>query len=207
MAAPFIAAIYALLMEVRRTKDPKTLENLLSSTSKPNLFNDGHTTSPFLAPAVQQGTGLVQAYDAAYTTALLSVSSLSFNDTDNFVPVQNFTISNIGDVSVVYTLSHVGAATGYALPRVYGFLQDRVQVKLTSNHATMEFSNGGSFELPAGHSKVVSVTATPPVGLDPKKLPVYPGYIVINGTDNSNLSLPYVGVVGSSRSAIVLDNA
>lgn len=207
MATPLVAAIYALLMTIRGTKDPRTLESLLSSTSKPNLFNDGETTHSVLAPAVQQGSGMVQAYDAAYATSLLSVSSLSFNDTDNIEPMQNFTISNNGSELVSYTLSHVGAATGYTLPSNHSIFPASFPTELHDDYATIEFSDGGSFTISAGERKIVSVTATPPTGLDATRLPVYSGYIAINGSDGSSLSLPYVGVAGSLRSATVLDTA
>lgn len=205
MACPLVAGIYALLMEVRGTKDPKTLENALSATSNPNLFNDGAKTYPVLAPAAQQGSGLVQAYDAAYTTSLLSVSSLSFNDTDNILPVQNFTISNTGKTSVIYTLSHVGAATGYTLPPNGSIFPAPFPNELLDDYATMEFISGTSFTLPAGQRKIVTVKATPPAGLEAERLPVYSGYIAINGSDSSSLSLPYLGVAGSLHSATVLD--
>lgn len=207
MACPLVAGIYALLMEVRGTKDPKTLENALSSTSNPNLFNDGAKTYPIVAPAVQQGSGLVQAYDAAYTTSLLSVSSLSFNDTDNIVPVQEFTISNTGKTSVIYTLGHVGAATGYTLPGGGSIFPAPFPNELHDDYATLEFVSGTTLTLPAGQRKIVSVKATPPAGLDAKRLPVYSGYITINGSDSSSLSLPYLGVAGSLHSATVLDPA
>lgn len=207
MATPLVAAIYALLMDIRGTKDPRILENLLSSTSKPNLFNDGKTTYPILAPAVQQGSGLVQAYDAAYATTLLSVSSLSFNDTDNIEPTQNFTISNNGSESVAYMLRNVGAATGYTLPGNGSIFPASFPPELHDDYASIDFSDGASFTLSAGERKIVSVTATPPAGLDATRLPVYSGYIAINGSDGSSLSLPYVGVAGSLQSATVLDTA
>lgn len=207
MACPLVAGIYALLMEVRGTKDPKTLENALSSTSNPNLFNDGAKTYPIVAPAVQQGSGLVQAYDAAYTTSLLSVSSLSFNDTDHIVPVQEFTISNTGKTSVIYTLGHVGAATGYTLPGGGSIFPAPFPNELHDDYATLEFVSGTTLTLPAGQRKIVSVKATPPAGLDAKRLPVYSGYITINGSDSSSLSIPYLGVAGSLHSATVLDPA
>lgn len=207
MACPLVAGIYALLMEVRKTKDPKTLENALSATSNPNLFNDGTKTYPLLAPAAQQGAGLVQAYDAAYATSLLSVSSLSFNDTDNILPVQNFTVSNTGKTSVIYTLGHVGAATGYTLPGNGSIFPAPFPNELFDDYATLEFISGTSFTLPAGQRKIVAVMATPPAGLDAERLPVYSGYITINGSDSSSLSLPYLGVAGSLHSATVLDPA
>lgn len=206
MACPLTAGVYALIMSKRGTKDPKTIENLLSSTANPSLFNDGASTYPFIAPAAQQGSGLIQAYDAAYATTLLGVSSLSFNDTDNFIPVQNFSVSNTGETSIIYTLSNVAAATGYTL--VAGSIfPDTFPNELVSTSASLAFGpDGSSFTLPAGQRKIVTVAATPPAGLDASRLPLYSGYIAINGSDGSSLSLPYMGVAGSLNKATVLDS-
>lgn len=46
---------------------------------------------------------------------------------------------------------------------------------------------------------------TPPDGLDASRLPVWSGYIAMNGSDGSSLSLPYQGVTGSMTSQTVLD--
>lgn len=204
MACPLVAGIYALVMSVRGTKDPQVLENVLSSTANPNLFNDGSTTYPVLAPAVQQGSGIVQAYDAAYATTLLSVSSLSFNDTDHFVTEANFTLYNTGNASVVYSLSNVGAATGLTLPSgdiFPAFFPN----ELYDDYASLSFgSDGESVTIAAGEETTVFVTATPPAGLDATRLPVYSGYIAINGSDGSSLSLPYLGVAGSLKSATIM---
>ncbi|KAB5523154.1 peptidase S8/S53 domain-containing protein [Coniochaeta sp. 2T2.1] len=205
MACPLTAAIYALLMEVRGTKDPATLENLLSATSNPNLFNDGRTTIPYLAPVPQQGSGMVQAYDAAYATTLLTVSSLSFNDTDHFDSVKQFSISNTGSSEITYKLSNVGALTGYTFADATTITPDTFPNELVDTYASLSFGPSASITIPAGQRKIITVTATPPTGLDAKRLPVYSGYIAINGTDGSSLSLPYLGVYGSMHSTTVLD--
>lgn len=205
MACPLSAAIYALIMEVRGTKDPATIENLLSSTSNPNLFNDGRTTTPFLAPVPQQGSGLIQAYDAAYATTLLTVSSLSFNDTDHFDPVKQFSISNTGSASITYTLSNIGALAGYTFADDSTIVPDTFPNELVPSFATLSFGPSSSVTIPAGQRKIITVTAAPPPGLDAKRLPVYSGYIAINGTDGSSLSLPYMGVYGSMHAATVLN--
>lgn len=205
MACPLAAAVYALVSEVRGTFDPAILENVISATANPNLFNDGRTTSPYLAPVSQQGGGLIQAFDAAYATTLLSVSSISFNDTDNFADTQNFTIQNTGAEDVTFTLSHVPAGTFYTLdagsivPEVFPNTYDAAV-------ATLEFSSK-EVSVPAGGSAAVTIYADQPVGLDAARLPVYSGYIALNGTDGSSLSLPYLGVAGSMHSATVLDSA
>ncbi|KAJ9137030.1 Subtilisin-like protein [Pleurostoma richardsiae] len=205
MACPITAAIYALVMNARSTKDPKTIENLLSTTANPNLFQDGSTASPFLAPVAQQGSGLIQAYDAAYATTLLSVSSLAFNDTDNSIPQQNFTISNEGTAEVTYTLSNVGAATGYTLLNDTSIFPDTFPNELVASYASLSFGPSSTVTIPAGQRRVISVNPTPPAGVDAKRLAVWSGYVAINGTDGISLSLPYLGVVGSLHSATVLD--
>lgn len=203
MACPLMAGIYALMMNVRDTKDPKTLQNLLSSTAKPNFFNDGTSSLAMLGPASQQGGGLVQAFDAAYATTELSVSSLSFNDTDHIVREQQFSISNNANRSVTYTMRSVGAATGYALGNQSIFPSDFPN-ELVAGSASMTFSVENPLVLAAGERKVVTVSCTPPANLLAQRLPVYSGYIVINGSDSSGLSIPYIGVVGSLKSATVM---
>jgi len=203
MACPLAAAIYALLMNTRGIKDPKTLENLLSSTARPNLFRLNGKSLPLLAPVPQQGGGLVQAWDAAHATTLLSVSSLSFNDTDNFSPVQKFTVSNTGKGPVAYSLSNIGAATAYTFNDASSITPAPFPNELTADFASLSFAPN-NFTLAAGERKIITVTAAAPKGLDAKRLPVYSGYITINGSDSSALSLPYLGVAGSMHSTVVL---
>ncbi|KAJ4294956.1 hypothetical protein N0V88_005196 [Collariella sp. IMI 366227] len=206
MSCPHAAAIYALLMNVRGTKDPKILENVLSTTAHPNVFRTGGKSLPILAPVVQQGGGLIQAWDAAHATSLLTVSSLSFNDTDNFNPVQNFSISNTGKTAITYKLSNIGAATAYTFDDTTSITPAIFPSELTDEFASLAFAPN-DFTIPAGGRKIIQVTATAPAGVDAKRLPVYSGYIAINGTDGTALSLPYLGVVGSMHSAVVLDAA
>lgn len=203
MACPLLAGIYALMMNVRDTKDPKTIQNLLSSTAKPNFFNNGSSTLGMLGPASQQGGGLVQAFDAAYATTELSVSSLSFNDTDNIIREQQFSISNNANQSVTYTLRSVGAATGYTLSN-QSIFPSAFPNELVAGSASITFSVENPLVLAAGERKVVTVSCTPPANLVAQRLPVYSGYIVINGSDSSALSIPYIGVVGSLKSATVM---
>lgn len=206
MACPLAAAVYALLINVRGTKDPRTLENLLSATAHPNLFRLNGESPNLLAPVIQQGAGLIQAWDAAHATTLLSTSSLAFNDTDNFNRVQQFDISNTGNKAVTYLLSNVGAAMAYSFANETTHTPAQLQgeLELTADFAKLSFEPS-KFTIPAGGRKMIKVTASPPKGVNAKRLPVYSGYITVNGTDGSALSLPYMGVVGSMRSLVVLE--
>lgn len=204
MACPLAAAITALVAQVRGTFDPTELESVLSATSNPNLFNDGATTSPFLAPVAQQGSGLLQAYDAAHTKTVLSVSSISFNDTDNIIETTNFTIKNTGTEEVTYSVANAIAASGYTLD-TGSIFPGIFPNELVATGASLSFSED-KVTVPAGGEVAVEVTVTPP-GLAGERLPVYSGYITLNGTNGDSLSLPYLGVVGSLHNATVLSAA
>ncbi|OTA91923.1 hypothetical protein M434DRAFT_388169 [Hypoxylon sp. CO27-5] len=200
MAAALTAAVYALISQVRGTRDPCILERVLSSTANPSIFPfvmpDG--ARAILAPVAQQGGGLIQAFDAAHTTTILSVASIAFNDTANFIPKANFSIQNLGSDEVTYEIGHVLALTTDALVGA-GHYVDNPSTVVYAN-ATLDFSVS-KFTIPAGGSMTITVTAKPPSGLDEKLLPIYSGYITVNGTNNDSLSIPYLGVVGSMGSA------
>ncbi|KAG5954265.1 hypothetical protein E4U58_000116, partial [Claviceps cyperi] len=156
----------------------------------------------YLAPVPQQGGGLLQAYDAAYSTALLSPSGLSFNDTDHFAQSLNFTLRNTDQEPAMYNITHMPAITMYTLAK------GSINVQIFPNEAvnaaaTLKFSETG-ITLGGGETKTIKVSATAPEGLDAKRLALWSGYITINGTDGASLSLPYQGLTGSLHEHVVL---
>jgi len=211
MSAPLITAIYALLAEARGTTDPKVLESLLSSTAKPIKWYDGAKVHDILAPVPQQGAGLVQAYDAAFATTLLNVSSLAFNDSDHHVGATTFSITNLGTQDVTYELGHVAATTVYGSDGSYIsdpaiFNLAKFPLPTADRWATLSFSPA-TIHVAAGASAVVTITPTPPIGLDAGLLPVYSGYVTINGTNGDSLIIPYAGVASNMRSLPVLSRS
>ncbi|POS76646.1 minor extracellular protease vpr [Diaporthe helianthi] len=203
MSTPQVAGIYALIAQVRGTLDPKILGNIITSTAKANLWNDGTATYAGLAPVAQQGPGLIQAYDAAFTTTLLSVNSISFNDTDHFVDSYAFGVENTGSASVTYTLTHVPALTAYTLGES-DLWPAYFPNPTTDVAASLAFSES-TIEIPAGGAANITVSPTIPAGLNTSLLPIYSGYIVINGTNGDNLTIPYLGLAGSLYNATNLD--
>ncbi|KAI1081074.1 peptidase [Whalleya microplaca] len=198
MATPLVSAIFALLGEVRGTLDPTLLRNLLSATAKPQVWFDGETAhNDILAPVAQQGAGIVQAYDAAFATSILSVNGLAFNDSDHFIAERTFSIENTANEDVTYVLGHAKAATMYTFAdggNVLGttsfpnpIVNDWAQLKFASDEVVV----------PAGGKADVTITLAPPSTLNETLLPVYSGYITLNSTRNESLSIPYLGVVGS----------
>ncbi|KAG6146199.1 hypothetical protein E4U28_000953 [Claviceps purpurea] len=202
MSCPQAAGIIALIREVRGAIAPQEIQDLLSSNSNPQLFNNGTKFFDYLAPVPQQGGGLLQAYDAAYSTTLLSPSGLSFNDTDQFAKSLNFTVRNTDKEPATYNITHMPAITMYTLAN------DSIYVQIFPNEvvhaaATLKFSET-SINLSGGETKTIEVSATPPEGLDAKRLALWSGYITINGTDGASLSLPYQGLTGSLHEHVVL---
>lgn len=208
MACPFVSGVIALLLEARGKTDPATINNILSATADPNVYYDDKNVHPHLAPVMQQGGGLINAYDAIYAQTILSVSSISFNDTEYFETQKNFTIQNTGKEAVTYDLGHTGDLVVYTLqgtgtPTPYPFASG-VAPEIVEDAVSLEFSSN-SVTVAAGDSAVVTVSPTVPKDLIQERIPVYGGYITLNGTNGDSLSLPYVGVGSSMGNATILN--
>lgn len=203
MSCPLTAGVYALIGQVRGSFNPEMIETVLAANANPQLFNDGAKFYEFLAPVAQQGAGLIQAWDAAYATTLLKPSSLSFNDTDNFIKVRNFTLSNTGKKPITFKLTHIPAVTMYTLGAGSAY-PDAFPNEPVDAKATLKLSDN-ELTLSAGESATVEVLPTPPTGLDGKRLALWSGYVAINGTDGTSLSIPYQGLTGSLYKTKVLE--
>lgn len=200
---PLIAAVVALIGEARGSLDAATVESLLVSHSYPQLYHDGKTFLPYLAPVAQQGGGLARAYDAAYATTLIHPAGLSFSDTEHRAASLNFTIKNVGQDAVTYRLSHVPAVTMYVFaqngtlsshPRELGDVKAPAAITLSDTIVTVAPGNTAS----------IRVSASAPDGLDASRMPLWSGWIAINGSDSTSLSVPYQGFSGSIRKQQVL---
>ncbi|KAH7323148.1 subtilisin-like serine protease PR1C [Stachybotrys elegans] len=203
MACPFAAGAYALVSQARGIKpEPRLLETLFASTAQPQLFSRYQTPfDEWLAPGAQQGAGLIQVYDAAFTTTRLEPSSLAFNDTANFSGTMNFTIVNDGADDISLDISHIPTRTLYTV--------EEDEQTVTYGHgevipygAELSFSQT-KVTVSAGSAITIQVTATPPDGLNDRRYPYWSGFIAVNGTSTS-LSLPYQGLSGSLREANVM---
>ncbi|GJN86256.1 hypothetical protein PLIIFM63780_009835 [Purpureocillium lilacinum] len=203
MSCPLVAAAIALVAQVRGTSDNVLMRNLLSATAKPQIWNDSTQYLEGLAPVAQQGGGFIQAYDAAFAKTLLEPSSLSFNDTEFRSEQQTFFISNKGNAEATYKISHVPAVSMYVrLPNSVYLMWFPNEIVDAS--APLHFSDQ-VVTLQPGHRKIVTVSAQPPQGVNASRLALWSGYITINGTDGSALSLPYQGLTGSLRNTTLLD--
>ncbi|UKZ51735.1 hypothetical protein TrVGV298_005498 [Trichoderma virens] len=204
MAAPIMASIYALIMQARSISDPKALMSLVSSTAKQTKYYDSYQGMFYdgLAPVAQQGAGLAQVYDAVHATTSLSVSSISFNDTDYFVNSTDFIIRNGAREAITYSIGHLPSRSREAYKTGQSTL---ARSSISSDAAaTLSFS-ATKLTVPAGGSAKITAEITLPQGLTASNLPVYGGYITLSGSNGENLVIPYLGVAGSLANAQNID--
>ncbi|RMZ71750.1 subtilisin Carlsberg [Pyrenophora seminiperda CCB06] len=201
MSTPLVAGIYAMLGEVYGKLDPKRLRRILTHTSKPLAWHDGKVAHPdILAPVPQQGAGMIQAWDAAHTTLELDIDSIMLNDTEHFVGTHTFSISNTGSTDQVLKMGHQKAVTMYTMrPNSPTLQPGGFPNSIVTSYASVSFSSD-SITVPAGQYAKVTVTLTPPTGLNATLLPVYSGFITVG----EKLVLPYMGVAGSMRATPIL---
>ncbi|TDZ16298.1 Minor extracellular protease vpr [Colletotrichum orbiculare MAFF 240422] len=195
MSNPFAVGVLALVKEKHPDYDPHQILSAVVSTANPVKFVDGkRKKSDFLGPVFSQGGGLVDAWAAVHTVSLVNVSSLDFNDTANRPASLAFTITNKGSESLSYSLSHLGAASGYILRD-----DDRYSITGAEGHAIYaEMSIAPStLHLAPGDSATVSVSVVsdPDLPGAAERGTFFGGYISIqsSASEAGKLSVPYTG--------------
>ncbi|KAK8142743.1 hypothetical protein G3M48_008303 [Beauveria asiatica] len=196
-AGPLVAGVFALMSQVRATFDPALLNSLIMSTAEPQISDDR------LITVAQQGGGLLRAWEAAHATTLVEPGALTFNDTNNRPGSIGLRITNTAKTEVTYQLSNLAATTLYTFES--GSIRPGVGEAVDAT-ADINLSQT-SITIGAGQSTTVDVSAIDPKGLDPERLPLWSGWVSIQGSDGGNLTVPYLGLGGSLRSAAVLDPA
>ena len=84
MATPFVAGASALLLATKgKTIDvARSARSIFESTARKVPANN--TDGDPLQTLTQQGAGLINVYDAIYTTTIISPTELILNDTAHF---------------------------------------------------------------------------------------------------------------------------
>ncbi|EQL01604.1 subtilisin-like serine protease PR1C [Ophiocordyceps sinensis CO18] len=193
VAGPLVAGVFALVAEARGTFNPALLNGVVMSTAEPQSEHGK------LISVIQQGGGLVRAWAAAHATTLIEPRALTFNDIDHRVGTITLQIYNSAETEMTYQLSNLAATTLYALGGDFLYNNKGVDAK-----ADIKLSQS-SITVGPRQSVTVDVSAADPQGLDPERLPLWSGWIAINGSDGQNLTIPYLGLGGSLRSTLVLD--
>ena len=183
MATPYLAACYALVKSQFPRATIEQIRELLQTNANPVPWV--YDTS-ILSATAQQGAGLVNAYNAIFTTSTISPGQIKISDvTHTIYGTANITIENTSTKSKSYSLSHQGA--GYM-----DYYLSYMEINQQANYGTASFSKP-TVTIAAGQSATIGLSITPPSNVVPSNLPVFGGFIKVIDTDAETFHVPYLG--------------
>lgn len=200
MATPFAAGSAALVLEAKGKRALRNVRGILETTSLGIPSSKAAGALP--QTLAQQGTGIVNLFNALNVKTEVSPAELLLNDTANWKSTHKVTIKNTGKAKQTYKLRHQAAATAISL-RSGDVSYNLYPVPLVDAPANVRLSKT-SVTLAPGASTTISVTISPPKKVDPKTLPVVSGWIHVAGSRGDNVKVSYMGIAGSLRAAQVI---
>ncbi|KAG5639025.1 hypothetical protein H0H81_007638 [Sphagnurus paluster] len=202
MATPFVAGSAALYLQAkgRSAALSKGIRTVFETNAQ--RVASSHTDGDPLQTVTQQGAGLINVYDAIYSTTLITPGQLILNDTAHFKGQHTFSVKNTGKTPKKYTLTHVPAGTAVTVEPGTIF-PSKGRVPLTTASVKVDLSHK-TFTLSAGQALPITARFTLPKG-DAKTFPVYSGFIEIaSGSEKQHVT--YLGLGASLKDKQVLDN-
>ncbi|EHL00982.1 putative Minor extracellular protease vpr [Glarea lozoyensis 74030] len=209
MACPYVAGVAALYISKfgGRSKNgagfAKDLAMRIIASGDAIAWDDGQgagTDYGVYASVAQVGTGLINAVKVLDYSTGLSFGKFALNDTHHFSRYHKIDITNRGSTPITYTFStqDFGGMNTYVTdPAVYGaprvaYFED---VIFSPQKMVPSVSYpGGTFTVAPGQTKTAQFNFNYPTGLDPKKLPIYSGKVLIKGSNNETVGIPYLGL-------------
>ncbi|KAK5651948.1 hypothetical protein OQA88_11490 [Cercophora sp. LCS_1] len=205
MACPYVAGVAALYIgkyggrSVHGPGFAKELANRIRSSGTALPWQILRPTAlpvdyGFFAPVNQVGAGLINATMVLEATTSLTYEKFALNDTANFRPNHEVSITNKGKEVVTYkfSLQPFGAFSGQST-ELEGVLAEATELR--------PFALAPSVDLPSeitvepGETKKVAVKFSLPQsqGLNTTKLPFYSGRVLVSGSNGETLGIPYLG--------------
>ena len=217
MSSPQVAGVTALVLQHLKTLYPAANDGTLRDMAEAILMS---TADPIVSPDSQleasprqQGAGLVNAYKAVTTNTYLTVDGgrpkAELGDSADGTFEFSFTVHNIGEENVTYTLD--ASALTEAVGSAYGeyFM---VGYEMSFSDGTVTF-DADTVTVPAGGTATVKVTialaADDMAALDQ----IYPngtyveGFVYLTADNGTALSMPYLGFYGDWSEAPIFDTA
>ncbi|KAF6796384.1 subtilase [Colletotrichum sojae] len=207
MSCPYVAGVAALYIGAhggRATHGPgfaKMLARRIIASGNTVPWWDGETDIP--APPPQVGTGLIDAWKVVSYATELEFDKFALNDTANFVATHEVVVRNGGEEEVEYAFNVEDAAgVEIILPldtSISSSPRVRALDELTPVRMPVDVALPEKFTLKPGESKTVSVTFKQPDFGNPAGIPLYSGKVVVSGSNNESLAIPYMGIATSLR--------
>ncbi|KAK8092946.1 Subtilase [Apiospora kogelbergensis] len=201
MATPYIAGIAALYVGVfggRKTRGVEATKDfhrrvIASGSSLP--WTDQTGSNPkFVAPPVQMGSGIVDAIRTLYANTTLDETRFNLNDTANFQPTHDLSITNHGTDAVTYSFT-LEPAAGFEILDPYIAMWNTWGIKSFKDLVPMDMAPDVSLpedvQIAAGETRKVTVTFTNPENKG------WNATVKIAGSNGERLSVQYMGVASS----------
>ena len=161
MATPYVAGVYALI----KSKYPGLTPPEIYARMQTTADQVGMVNFPGVAPAPQQGAGLVRADRATFQASTIAADGREFNlSYDGEAAILNFTIHNPPSATATCKLSNLPAngmaywPEGLTRPNGAGFQDTRfVHLVPLSFSAKISFIDGDEVTVEAGVSQTVSI--------------------------------------------------
>lgn len=209
MSTPYIAGIAALYISVFGGREERGAEvtrdfhrRVTASGSSLPWTDKTSSSSDFIAPPVQMGSGMVDAVRTLYANTTLDKTKFNLNDTANFQPTHELSITNHGTDAVTYNFT-LEPAAGFEILDPYIAMWGTWGIKTFGNLVPMQLvpdvNLPEAVEVASGETRKVTVTFTNPEnkGWNATVLPLYSGKFQVAGSNGERLSVAYMGVAAS----------
>lgn len=210
MAAPHVAGLAALMLEINPGLQSKDARTLFQNTANPvNLFLSG-SVSGFTDAVQKQGAGMASAGNAAAAIAngvSITPSKLSLGESQAFpTRTKVLVVRNNGPFKQAYTVTHRAAVALNSNIFTPGLTTNAATVTASVNGGTptaLTSTTGPTVTVAPFSTAEVTVTVTPPAA---PVLGQYGGYVMLQNSSSVNLTVPYSGFIGDYQAIPVLTN-
>ena len=210
MATPYVAGIAALYISAlggRKERGPGLVaefnQRVIAAGMSLPWFDKVNRDEHHLAPPLQMGGGLVNASKVLYAATTVDKAKMNLNDTANFQPSHEITVTNHGASAIAYNLT-LEPAAGVMVQNPWDVIYQTWGINkftdLVPTDMVPDVQLPGAFRLGPGESKKVTVTFANPEHKDwvnATLIPAYSGKVLLRGDNGDQLSLPYMGVACS----------
>ncbi|KAK0522746.1 hypothetical protein OC834_006159 [Tilletia horrida] len=191
-ATPLAAGAVALYRSIKgMTESPEELRRIFTTTATPVLSPAG---GGVLDTVARSGGGMINVYKAINCPTRVSTDNLALNDSRHFTGSQQLTITNVGNATQGFELTHRPAGTLRLMDGApdFHFLQGPL-VPINDQQAAVRITPD-RFSLAPGTSQAVQIDITPPAS-DLVNLPIYSGFVsATSDQPYGSINVPYLGV-------------
>ncbi|KAG0323743.1 hypothetical protein BGZ99_002543 [Dissophora globulifera] len=201
MATPYVSGSHALYIQAKHTKRRGDEIRAVFKNTATRTTNVG---SKSLSSVARQGAGLINVLNAILTTASISPDHIDLLDTNHLLKTTTIVITNSGQTTETFTLSHIPADALNSYPTHNSFPLPTPIIE--ADYATVSFSNP-KVVIPAGQSATITLRFTEPKAGKSSQFPIYSGYIIAKpaSKDGIPLHVPYTGLKGDFSQVPIMD--